>query len=79
MKPAGGEMNRQGEKQAVMEPDEYRYKECKNMENKEKMPEWDLSEYYNGVDDPKIGEDIERYAAGAAAFAAEIPRQGGGA
>lgn len=34
--PAGGEMNRQGEKQAVMEPDEYRYKECKNMENKEK-------------------------------------------
>ena len=34
----------------------YSCKECKNMKNKEKMPEWDLSEYYNGVDDPKIGE-----------------------
>ena len=38
------------------------------MENKEKMPEWDLSEYYNGVDDPKIGEDLNAYADKAAAF-----------
>ena len=30
------------------------------MENKEKMPEWDLSEYYNGVDDPKIGSRAEQ-------------------
>lgn len=41
------------------------------MENKEKMPEWDLSEYYNGVDDPKIGEDLNAYADKAAAFAAK--------
>ena len=41
------------------------------MKNKEKMPEWDLSEYYNGVDDPKIGEDLNAYADKAAAFAAK--------
>ena len=41
------------------------------MENKEKMPKWDLSEYYNGVDDPKIGEDLNAYADKAAAFAAK--------
>lgn len=27
-----------------------------------KMPEWDLSEYYNGTDDKKIDEDIKKYA-----------------
>ena len=40
------------------------------MEKEKKMPEWDLSEYYNSVDDPKIDEDIKKYAEKAAEFAA---------
>ena len=40
------------------------------MKKEKKMPEWDLSEYYNGVDDPKIDEDIKKYAEKAAEFAA---------
>ena len=39
------------------------------MKKEKKMPEWDLSEYYNGVDDPKIDEDIKKYAEKAAEFA----------
>ena len=35
----------------------------------EKMPEWDLSEYYNGTDDKKIDEDIKKYAKLTAEFA----------
>lgn len=35
----------------------------------EKMPEWDLSEYYKGTDDKQIDEDIKKYAQSAAAFA----------
>ena len=35
----------------------------------EKMPEWDLSEYYNGTDDKKIDEDIALYAKKANDFA----------
>ena len=41
------------------------------MKNKEKMPEWDLSEYYNGVDDPKIAEYLNAYADKAADFASK--------
>jgi len=39
------------------------------MSKNEKMPEWDLSEYYAGVEDKKIDEDIALYAQKAAAFA----------
>ncbi len=35
----------------------------------EKMPEWDLSEYYKGTDDKQIDKDIKKYAQLAAAFA----------
>lgn len=35
----------------------------------EKMPEWDLSEYYKGTDDTQIDKDIKKYAQLAAAFA----------
>lgn len=49
------------------------------MENKEKMPEWDLSEYYNGVDDPKIGEDLNAYGRQSGSFCGEVPRQSSGA
>ena len=30
------------------------------MSNK-KLPVWDLSEYYKGIDDPKIEKDIKKY------------------
>ena len=30
--------------------------------SKNKFPVWDLSEYYNGIDDPKIEKDLEAYA-----------------
>ena len=26
-----------------------------------KLPEWDLSEYYNGVDDPQIQKDLDLF------------------
>ncbi len=39
------------------------------MSKNEKMPEWDLSEYYAGVEDKKIDEDIALYANKAAEFA----------
>ncbi|MCM1323761.1 MAG: M3 family oligoendopeptidase [Acetobacter sp.] len=39
------------------------------MSKNERMPEWDLSEYYADVDDKKIDEDIALYAKKAAAFA----------
>ncbi len=39
------------------------------MSENKKMPEWDLSEYYKGVDDKKIDEDIALYAQKAAEFA----------
>lgn len=29
--------------------------------SKNKFPVWDLSEYYDGVDDPKIEKDIKSY------------------
>ena len=35
----------------------------------EKMPEWDLSEYYKGTDDKQIDKDIKKYAQLAATFA----------
>ena len=35
----------------------------------EKMPEWDLSEYYKGTDDKQIDKDLKKYAQLAAAFA----------
>ena len=34
-----------------------------------KLPEWDLSEYYKGVDDPQIDADIRIYSEKARAFA----------
>ena len=37
----------------------------------EKLPEWDLSEYYKGEDDPKIEKDLALYAKKAKAFAKE--------
>ena len=39
-------------------------------ENK-KLPEWDLSEYYAGMEDKKIDEDIALYAQKAEEFAAK--------
>ena len=39
------------------------------MTKSKKMPEWDLSEYYNGVDDKRIDEDIALYAEKTRAFA----------
>lgn len=39
------------------------------MVKKEKLPEWDLSEYYANPDDEKINGDIKKYTDGAAAFA----------
>ncbi len=41
------------------------------MDVKEKLPEWDLSEYYNGVDDKQIEADIAKYHGGTTAFAAK--------
>ena len=31
------------------------------MSKSKKMPEWDLSEYYKGVDDPQIDKDLALY------------------
>lgn len=39
------------------------------MSESKKLPEWDLSEYYQGVDDKNIDEDIALYAQKAAEFA----------
>lgn len=38
------------------------------MTKSKKMPEWDLSEYYNGMDDEKIDKDITLYAKKAKEF-----------
>ena len=39
------------------------------MSKEKKLPCWDLSEYYKGVDDPKIDADIKKYQKMAKAFA----------
>lgn len=29
--------------------------------NSNKLPAWDLSDMYKGIDDPKIGADLEKF------------------
>lgn len=39
------------------------------MKNSKKLPDWDLSEYYKGVDDPALEKDMADYTKKAQAFA----------
>ena len=37
--------------------------------NSNKLPAWDLSDMYKGIDDPKIGADLEKFRKNALSFA----------
>ena len=37
--------------------------------NNNKLPAWDLSDMYKGIDDPKIGADLEKFRKNALSFA----------
>ncbi len=45
------------------------------MSKEKKLPCWDLSEYYKGVDDPKIDADIKKYQKMAKAFAKKYEKK----
>lgn len=40
--------------------------------NSNKLPAWDLSDMYKGIDDPKIGADLEKFRKNALSFAKNI-------
>lgn len=42
------------------------------MTTKNKLPAWDLSDLYQGIDDPKINQDLQKYQNMAAKFAADF-------
>lgn len=40
--------------------------------NNNKLPAWDLSDMYKGIDDPKIGADLEKFRKKRAFFCQKI-------